>query len=71
MSTTPSRSAQRDDRQPLAYLGTADFWEGDAPELESEFLAVGSMIMFSVYLRQRGSSQCKPLGTPHHEYKPD
>ncbi|WP_368844295.1 DUF6766 family protein, partial [Microbacterium sp. B19] len=29
-------------------------------------LAVGAMIAFSIYLRQRGSSESKPVGTPHH-----
>jgi hypothetical protein len=28
-------------------------------------LAVGSMAIFSVFLRQRGSSQSKPVGEPH------
>ena len=32
---------------------------------QSEFLAVGSMAVFSIYLRQRGSSQSKPVGAPH------
>jgi hypothetical protein len=48
------------------YLGTADFWEATLQNWQSEFLAVGSMIIFSVYLRQRGSSQSKPVGAPHH-----
>ena len=49
----------------LGYLGTADFWEATLQNWQSEFLAVGSMIIFSVYLRQRGSSQSKPVGAPH------
>jgi hypothetical protein len=48
------------------YLGTADFWEATLQNWQSEFLAVGSMVIFSVYLRQRGSSQSKPVGRPHH-----
>jgi hypothetical protein len=28
-------------------------------------LAVGSMAVFSVYLRQRGSPESKPVGAPH------
>jgi hypothetical protein len=49
----------------LGYIGTADFWQATLQNWQSEFLAVGSMAIFSVYLRQRGSSQSKPVGAPH------
>jgi hypothetical protein len=49
----------------LGYISTADFWEATLQNWQSEFLAVGSMAIFSVYLRQRGSSQSKPVGAPH------
>ena len=32
---------------------------------QSEFLAVGSMAVLSIYLRQRGSPESKPVGAPH------
>jgi len=48
-----------------AYLGNADFWSRTLQNWQSEFLAVGSMAIFSVYLRQRGSSQSKPVGSAH------
>jgi len=32
---------------------------------QSEFLAVGSMAILAVYLRQRGSPESKPVGAPH------
>ena len=51
----------------LDYLGSADFWERSMQNWQSEFLAVGSMAILSVYLRQRGSSQSKPVGSPHHQ----
>jgi hypothetical protein len=47
------------------YLGTADFWESSLQNWQSEFLAIGSMAIFSVFLRQRGSPESKPVGTPH------
>lgn len=50
----------------VGYITTADFWEATLQNWQSEFLAVGSMAIFSVYLRQRGSSQSKPVGAPHH-----
>ena len=49
------------------YLGTADFWESSLQNWQSEFLAIGSMAIFSVFLRQRGSPESKPVGTPHGE----
>ena len=49
----------------LGYVTSADFWEATLQNWQSEFLAVGSMVIFSVYLRQRGSSQSKPVGAPH------
>jgi hypothetical protein len=49
----------------LGYLGSADFWERTLQNWQSEFLAVGSMAILSVYLRQRGSPESKPVGAPH------
>jgi uncharacterized protein DUF6766 len=48
------------------YLGSADFWQTTLQNWQSEFLAVGSMAILSVYLRQRGSPESKPVGAPHH-----
>jgi hypothetical protein len=50
-----------------AYLATPDFWNRTLQNWQSEFLAVGAMIAFSIFLRQRGSSESKPVGSPHHE----
>jgi hypothetical protein len=47
------------------YFGTADFWERTLQNWQSEFLAVGSMAILAVYLRQRGSPESKPVGAPH------
>ena len=49
----------------FGYLGTADFWERTLQNWQSEFLAVGSMAILAVYLRQRGSPESKPVGAPH------
>jgi hypothetical protein len=48
-----------------SYLTTADFWEKTLQNWQSEFLAVGSMAILAVYLRQRGSPESKPVGAPH------
>jgi hypothetical protein len=49
----------------VGYLGTADFWEETLQNWQSEFLAVGAMAVLSIYLRQRGSPESKPVGAPH------
>jgi len=49
----------------LTYLGSSDFWSRTLQNWQSEFLAVGSMAILSVYLRQRGSPESKPVGAPH------
>jgi hypothetical protein len=50
----------------LKYVGTADFWEKTLQNWQSEFLAVGSMAVLAIYLRQRGSPESKPVGAAHH-----
>ncbi|GAA3588299.1 DUF6766 family protein [Streptomyces osmaniensis] len=47
------------------YLGTADFWNRTLQNWQSELLAVASMAILSVYLRQRGSPESKPVGAAH------
>jgi hypothetical protein len=49
----------------LEYLGTPDFWNRTLQNWQSEFLAVGCMAVFSIYLRERGSPESKPVGAPH------
>jgi hypothetical protein len=46
------------------YLGSSDFWNRTLQNWQSEFLAVASFSVFAIYLRQRGSSQSKPVGAP-------
>ncbi|HET9141092.1 DUF6766 family protein [Actinophytocola sp.] len=47
------------------YLASADFWDRTLQNWQSEFLAIGSMVVLSIYLRQRGSPESKPVGAPH------
>ena len=49
----------------LGYVGSSDFWDRTLQNWQSEFLAVGSMAILSIYLRQRGSPESKPVGSPH------
>jgi hypothetical protein len=48
-----------------AYLTRADFWEKTLQNWQSEFLAVGTLAVFTIYLRQRGSPESKPVGEAH------
>ncbi|HZN89478.1 MAG TPA: DUF6766 family protein [Thermoleophilaceae bacterium] len=58
-------SHQQDPLSWWDYLRSADFWERTLQNWQSEFLAVGSMVIFAVYLRQRGSPESKPVGAAH------
>jgi fluoride ion exporter CrcB/FEX len=48
-----------------AYLSSADFWSRTLQNWQSELLAVGSMAVLAIYLRQRGSPESKPVGAAH------
>ncbi|MCL6737915.1 hypothetical protein PWE32_36470 [Streptomyces neyagawaensis] len=43
----------------------ADFWNRTLQNWQSEFLAIASMAILSIYLRQRGSPESKPVGSAH------
>ncbi|GIF17132.1 DUF6766 family protein [Actinoplanes teichomyceticus] len=47
------------------YLTEPDFWNRTLQNWQSELLAVASMAVLAIYLRQRGSSQSKPVGSAH------
>lgn len=49
----------------LEYVASPEFWNRTLQNWQSEFLSVAAMVTFSIYLRQRGSSESKPVGTPH------
>jgi hypothetical protein len=50
-----------------SYLARAEFWEMTLQNWQSEFLAVGTMAVYTIYLRQRGSPESKPVGAPHDQ----
>lgn len=47
------------------YLATPDFWNRTLQNWQSELLAVAAMVVLSIYLRQRGSPESKPVGAAH------
>ncbi|KOU32249.1 membrane protein [Streptomyces sp. WM6373] len=48
-----------------AYIVTPDFWNRTLQNWQSELLAVAAMVVLSIYLRQRGSPESKPVGAAH------
>jgi hypothetical protein len=57
-------------QQPVSwteYVVSAEFWNRTLQNWQSEFLAVGSMVVLSIYLRQRGSPESKPVGSAHDD----
>ena len=51
----------------LEFLRTSDFWFQSFQNWQSEFLAMGSLAVLSIVLRQRGSPESKPVAAPHTE----
>ncbi|MCO1578510.1 hypothetical protein M8C13_22410 [Crossiella sp. SN42] len=49
------------------FLGSSEFWSQSMQNWQSEFLAVGVLIVFTIFLRQRNSAQSKNVAEPHHE----
>jgi hypothetical protein len=49
------------------YIVSPEFWNRTLQNWQSEFLAVGSMVVLSIYLRQRGSPESKPVGSAHDD----
>jgi hypothetical protein len=47
------------------YWVNPDFWDRSLQNWQSEFLAIGVMAVFTIHLRQRGSPESKPVGSPH------
>lgn len=51
----------------VGYMGTSRFWFESLQNWQSEFLAVGLMVTLSIWLRQRGSPESKPVDAPHSQ----
>lgn len=49
----------------IEYVTGSQFWFESFQNWQSEFLAVGSIVMLSIFLRQQGSPESKPVAAPH------
>jgi hypothetical protein len=47
------------------FLGTSEFWFQSMQNWQSEFLAVGALVVLSIVLRQHGSPESKPVTAAH------
>lgn len=47
------------------HITTSRFWFESLQNWQSEFLSVGVLVVLSIYLRQRGSPESKPVESPH------
>ena len=57
-------------QQPVSamhFVTTSTFWFQSFQNWQSEFVAVGSIVVLTIFLRQRGSPESKPVAAPHHE----
>jgi hypothetical protein len=48
------------------YMTSSQFWFESLQNWQSEFLAIFCIVVFSIWLRQKGSPESKPVATPHH-----
>jgi hypothetical protein len=51
----------------LGFMTTSDFWYQSMQNWQSEFLAVAALAVLSIFLRQHGSPESKPVAAPHSE----
>jgi hypothetical protein len=51
----------------LEYVKSSRFWFESFQNWQSEFLSLVAMVVLSIYLRQRGSPESKPVDAPHSQ----
>jgi hypothetical protein len=51
----------------LEYMSESRFWFESFQNWQSEFLSIGLMVILSIYLRQKGSPESKPVDSPHSD----
>ena len=47
------------------YMTTSRFWFESLQNWQSEFMAVAVIVVLTIFLRQRGSAESKPVAAPH------
>jgi hypothetical protein len=54
----------------LQYMSSSTFWFESFQNWQSEFLSIAAMVVLTIFLRQKGSPESKPVDTPHGESAP-
>jgi hypothetical protein len=49
----------------VEFVATPTFWFQSMQNWQSEFLSIGVLVLFTVFLRQKGSPESKPVAAPH------
>lgn len=49
----------------ISYMATSRFWFESLQNWQSEFFSIGLMVLLTVWLRQKGSPESKPVDAPH------
>ena len=49
----------------IGYVGTSRFWFESLQNWQSEFFSIGMMVVLSIWLRQKGSPESKPVDAAH------
>ncbi|NTX00937.1 MULTISPECIES: DUF6766 family protein [Myxococcus] len=49
----------------LQYMASSQFWFESFQNWQSEFLSVAALVLLSVWLREKGSPESKPVNAPH------
>ena len=49
------------------YMVTSQFWFESFQNWQSEFFSVAVLVLLSIWLRQQGSAQSKPVAAPSHD----
>jgi hypothetical protein len=66
---------QREHGKPEAstvqYMSSSRFWFESFQNWQSEFLSLLAMVYLTIYLRQHGSPESKPVATPHDDHGDD
>lgn len=56
-----------DEVSAIAYLATPQLWFESFQNWQSEFMSIGALVVLSIFLRQKGSSESKPVDAPVQE----
>lgn len=52
------------------YLGTSQFWFESFQNYQSEFMVMAVLLVATIWLREKGSSESKPVHMNHREEIP-